>query len=147
MRDGRLLDVVTAASAEAPARFAPALHGLQIGVQPGRDAVEVAPIGELDLAGSRRLTAVVDELVVAGFENIVIDLRGLEFIDCAGVRVLLAQHAAAVRDGRRLSLVHGRACIRRVFLLTGTLDMLPFGRHPGRGGSSDRSARDAPERA
>jgi hypothetical protein len=31
-----------------------------------------------------------------------------------------------VRDGRRLSLIHGRACIRRVFMLTETLDMLAF---------------------
>jgi hypothetical protein len=46
------------------------------------------------------------------------------------VRVLLTQHAAAMQDGRRLSLIRGRACIRRVFALTETLDMLPFDRQP-----------------
>ena len=97
-------------------------------MQPRREAVGVRPTGELDLSGSRRLCSVLDELVETGFEHIVIDLRGLEFIDCAGVRVLLAQHAAAVRDGRRLSLIHGRRCIRRVFALTQTLDVLPFER-------------------
>jgi len=116
-------------AADAPARFAPPPHQFQIRVQPGREAVGVQPIGELDLPASRRLSTALDELVATGFEHIVIDLRGLEFIDCAGVRVLLAQHAAAVRDGRRLSLIHGRACIRRVFALTETLDMLPFERH------------------
>lgn len=115
-------------AANAPARFAPPPPGLEIRVQPGRETVAVRPAGELDLPGSRRLSTAIDELVEAGFGDIVIDLRALEFIDCAGVRVLLAQHAAAARDGRRLSLIHGRACIRRVFALTDTLDMLPFDR-------------------
>jgi anti-sigma B factor antagonist len=117
---------MTAASAEAPTRFTPPPSRFEIRMRPGREGVSVRPTGELDLVGSRRLGAAVDELVDAGFEDIVIDLGGLEFIDCSGVRVLLAQHAAAVRDGRRLSLIHGRACIRRVFALTDTLDMLPF---------------------
>ena len=133
---------MTAANAEAPARFAPP-PGFEIRVQPERDAVSVRPIGELDLCGSRRLSTVVDELVDAGFEDVVIDLRSLAFIECAGVRVPLAQHAAAVRGGRRLSLIHGRACIRRVFALTGTLDMLPF--VPAAGMTGFHAPRDAPE--
>ena len=118
---------MTAANAEGPARFAPPPHGFVICVQPGRKAVDVRPSGELDFSGSRRLSTAIDELVESGFEYV---LRGVTFIDCAGVRVLLTQHAAAVRDGRRLSLIHGRACIRRLFALTGTLDMLPFERQP-----------------
>jgi anti-anti-sigma factor len=119
---------MTAANADAPARCAPPPHGFQIIVQPGRETVSVRPVGELDLPGSRRLSTAIDALVDAGFADIVIDLRGLVFIDCAGVRALLTQHAAAVRDGRRLSLIHGRADIRRVFALTETLDVLPFDR-------------------
>lgn len=120
---------MTVVNAEGPARSAPPPQRFRLRVQPGREAVNVRPIGELDLSGSRRLSAAIDELVDAGFEDIVVDLRALEFIDCAGVRVLLAQHAAALRDGRRLSLIHGRAGIRRVFALTETLDVLPFDRH------------------
>jgi anti-sigma B factor antagonist len=129
MRDGPAANVVAAADTAGLARGAPPPRRFELRVQPEREAVRVAPVGELDLSGSRRLSAAIDELVENGFEDIVIDLRGLEFIDCAGVRVLLAQHAAAVRDGRRLSLIHGRAGIRRVFALTQTLDMLPFDRH------------------
>ena len=114
------------ADARAAARTAHAPHRLEIRVRPGRDAVVVAPTGELDLCGSRRLSTAIDELVEAGFAHIVVDLHGVEFIDCAGVRVLLAQPAAAVGAGRRLSLVHARACVRRVFALTETLDVLPF---------------------
>ena len=117
-------------AANAPRRFAPAPRAFAIRGQPGREAGGVRPIGELDLSGSRSLSTAIDELVESGFADIVIDLRGLEFIDCTGVRVLLAQHAAALRDGRRLSLVHGRACVSRVFALTETLDVLPFDRQP-----------------
>lgn len=117
---------MTATNAAAPARIAPPPTRFEIRVQPAREAVRVRPIGELDLVGSRTLSTAVDELVTTGFDDIVIDLRGLEFIDCAGVRVLLAQHAVALREGRRLSLIHGRACVRRVFALTETLGMLPF---------------------
>ena len=132
-------------AANPPARFAPPPRRLEIRVQPDRDAVCLRPAGELDLAGSHRLSIAVDELAENGFEDIVIDLRGLEFIDCAGVRVLLAQHAAAVRAGRRLSLIHGCAAIRRVFALTHTLDMLPFRSATGVPRASDRAACDAPE--
>ena len=121
---------MTGANAESPARFAPPPKRFEIRVQPAREAVSVRPIGELDLSGSRRLSSAIDELVETGFADIVVDLRALTFIDGAGVRVLLTQHAAAMRDGRRLSLIHGRACIRRVFALTETLDMLPFDRQP-----------------
>ena len=117
---------MTATNAGAPARLAPPPNRFEIRVQPGREAVSVRPIGELDHSVGRRLSSAVDTLVEAGMEPIVIDLRALTFIDCAGVRVLLAQHAAAVRDGRRLSLIHGRAGIRRVFALTETIDLLPF---------------------
>ncbi len=119
---------MTAANAEPPARSAHPPNRFEVRVQRDRGAVDIRPIGELDLSSSRRLSTAIDELVEAGFEDIVIDLRGLVFIDCAGLRVLLMQHAAAVRDGRRLSLIHGRPCIRRVFALTDTLDMLPFDR-------------------
>jgi anti-sigma B factor antagonist len=119
---------MTVANAQAPVRFASPPKRFEVRVQPRREAVSVRPTGELDLLGSRTLTAALDEIVEAGFEDIVIDLRAVTFIDCAGVRVLLAQHAAAVRDGRRQSLVHARDCIRRVFALTDTLDLLPFDR-------------------
>ena len=119
---------MTAANAETPTRFAPPPNRFEICVLPGRETVAVRPAGELDLPGSRPLSTAIDELVEAGFEDIVTDLRALTFIDCAGVRVLLTQHAAAMRDGRRLVLTHGRACIRRVFALTGSLHMLPFDR-------------------
>jgi len=95
-------------------------------VQPDRDAVQVVPVGELDIATVDRLRAAVAELVAVGFERVVIDLRQLVFIDCAGLRLLRGLHDGAVQDGWRLMLIQGPAPVRRLFAMTHTLDLLPF---------------------
>jgi len=80
-------------------------------VQPDRASVRVAPIGELDLATVDRLHATVEELVAAGFERVVIDLRELVFIDCAGMRRAVRAGRAQRDAGWRLALIQGpRRC-------------------------------------
>lgn len=59
-----------------------------ISVVPDRDEVAVAPVGELDLGSVDQLERAVAELVDAGFDRIVVDLRRVEFIDSTGLRVL-----------------------------------------------------------
>jgi anti-sigma B factor antagonist len=110
------------------ALIAPALLGpppFEVHVRPQREAVHVCPVGELDLATTARLRAEVEELAAAGFAQVVIDLRELDFMDCSGVGLLIALARAARREGWRLSLFQGRD-VRRLFALTGTLDALPF---------------------
>ena len=51
----------------------------EVRVQPDRASVRVAPIGELDFATVDRLHATVEELVAAGFERVVIDLRAVSY--------------------------------------------------------------------
>lgn len=95
-------------------------------VRPDRELVHVAPAGELDFATVEQLREQVYELVDVGFGHVVLDLRGLVFIDSTGLRLLLCLHADAQRDGWQLSLIQGPQAIRRVFELTGTLAVLPF---------------------
>jgi len=117
--------------ASADTQFAPDATGLPVvpfglSVRPHRDAVHVAPSGELDIATVGELREQVDELVGAGFARVVIDLRELVFMDCAGLRLLHALSADARRDGWELSLIQGRPPVRRVFEITDTLHGLPF---------------------
>jgi anti-sigma B factor antagonist len=95
-------------------------------VRPARELVHLAPVGELDFATVERLREQLEQLVDAGFGHVVVDLRGLVFIDLTGLRLLLRVHADAQRDGWRLSLIQGPQAIRRIFELTGTLAVLPF---------------------
>ena len=60
--------------------------------------------GELDLAAAPELEQLVNERLDAG-EEVVVDLRGLEFMDSSGIRVLVAAHARAGRAGARVFVV------------------------------------------
>ena len=60
--------------------------------------------GELDLATAPELEQLVNEHIDAG-QEVVVDLRGLEFMDSSGIRVLVAAHARAGRTGARLVVV------------------------------------------
>jgi len=89
-----------------------AIAPFDVRVQPDRRAV--------------RLHATVEYLVAVGFERVVIDLRELVFIDCAGLRLLCALEEGARDDGWRLAVIQGSAAVRRLFALTDTLGVLPF---------------------
>ena len=98
----------------------------EVRVAPHRRAVHLEPVGELDLASAPTLQTHAAELVERGFDQLVIDLSGLAFIDVAGVRLLLTLYDHARRDGWRLSIIPGPSPVQRVFAVTGTLDSLPF---------------------
>jgi len=66
--------------------------------------VHVTVRGELDLATAPELEELLDEHLAAGRE-VLVDLRGLSFMDSSGVRVLVAGHTLAGRSGTRLVLV------------------------------------------
>ena len=55
----------------------------------------------------------------ADAELIVVDLRGLTFMDCRGMSVLVACSLRLAETGRRLIAIRGPRAIDRVFTLTG----------------------------
>ena len=60
--------------------------------------------GELDLATAPELEQLVNERIDSP-QEVVVDLRGLEFMDSSGIRVLVAAHARAGRTGTRVFIV------------------------------------------
>ena len=98
----------------------------EVRVCPYREAVHLKVVGELDLGTVDTLRSEHERMLARAFAHVVIDLRELEFIDAAGLRLLLALTAEARRDGWCLSLIQGPHAVRRVFDLTGTLHALPF---------------------
>ena len=95
-------------------------------VQPARDRVRVSPVGELELATVEVLEREVQSLLDRGFRSIVIDLRGLTFVDSTGLRCLLTLAQASESVPFRLELVRGGGHVHRIFELTGLADALPF---------------------
>lgn len=115
-----------------------------IAVEPRRDAVQIAPKGELDLATVEQLRHELAEVIDAGFTRIVIDLRGVEFLDSTGLHALITADAHAQRDGWTLEIIPGPRAVQRIFELTCTLDRLPFTTNGGAGGPAPARSTSAP---
>lgn len=101
-----------------------------LAIHPAGDRVVVELHGELDLFSTRPVRERVTELVGAGFAEVVLDLRGLTFIDSTGMRLLLALNLQARQDGWSLSLIRGPESVQRVFRIAGTAAVLPFAEAP-----------------
>ena len=77
--------------------------------------------GEFDLACKERfLEELWSESALSRFtETLVINLRGLRFIDSTGLQVLLQIDAASKKDGFDFVVLCGDGAVRRVFEATG----------------------------
>ena len=78
--------------------------------------VELA--GELDIATAPKLDEEIGRLEAAGHALVVLDLRGLEFMDSSGLRALLAADAKVRGRGARMVIVRGHERIQRLFEIT-----------------------------
>jgi anti-anti-sigma factor len=96
-------------------------------IQQGPAAVIVLA-GELDLAGAGVL-----EQELAGLESdaVVVDLRGLVFMDSSGLRAIAISAQRAQERGRRFALIPGAAEVMRVFDITRMRERLDFVSDPG----------------
>ena len=82
--------------------------------------------GELDLSGAAILEEELARLAEEDAGTVVIDLRGLDFMDSSGLR-LVVMTDSRVRDvGRRLLLVPGAEPVHRVFEITRMNEKLTF---------------------
>ena len=93
---------------------------------PERDGVRLALEGELDVLATRQVRERVAAYAGAGFGEIVLDLRGVTFIDSTGMRLLVGLHHQAHRDGWDMLLIQGPENVQRVFEIAGTRTVLPF---------------------
>jgi anti-anti-sigma factor len=87
------------------------------------DRAIVAPTGELDLATVDRLVASIDGLVDARFATIVLDLRGLTFMDSTGLCLILEQSR---RPGVAMHVIDGVDATARLFDICHVRDLLSF---------------------
>jgi anti-sigma B factor antagonist len=106
-----------------------------------RDAVAIVqPRGELDLVTVETLQAALDGIKSA--ERLVLDLRGLSFMDSTALQLLVALHR---RDGLQLTLVAPAAPVDRAIQLCGLDQTLPFvaavDAEPGESASAPRGDR------
>ena len=87
--------------------------------------------GELDSANAYVVDAQLRRVEEHGPAVLLVDLRGLSFMDSTGLARLLAAHRRAQRGGWRLVLVRGCAAVQRVLALSGVRDRFEIVASPG----------------
>jgi anti-sigma B factor antagonist len=87
----------------------------------------VAPTGELDLSGAAVLEGELERLAAEPeLGTVVLDLRGLEFMDSSGLRLVVLADMRAREAGRRFALIRGDDTVHRVFEITRMAERLEF---------------------
>jgi anti-sigma B factor antagonist len=88
------------------------------------DAALVSLSGDLDLSTAKRAEQAIEDAEKASPPVLVVDLRGLSFMDSTGLRVVVSADKRAIRANRRLVIIQGPAPVRRVFEITRLDDRL-----------------------
>ncbi len=81
-------------------------------------AVRLRFRGELDIATAPQVEEELRRLEVDAPPLLILDLRGLEFMDSTGLRTVVAADSRAREAGRRVVVVRGCAAVDRVFTVT-----------------------------
>jgi anti-sigma B factor antagonist len=82
------------------------------------DRALVALSGELDISTGMRLETDLERVERDTPEVIVLDLRGLDFMDSTGLRIIINADARARESGRRLVLIRGNDMVQRLLSVT-----------------------------
>ncbi|MFN2545445.1 MAG: STAS domain-containing protein [Actinomycetota bacterium] len=86
--------------------------------------------GELDISRAEEVERELERVEADRPSVVVFDLRGLDFLDSTGLRLLLSADSRARRDGRRIVIVPGPEKVHRVFRITLLDRRLEFAESP-----------------
>jgi anti-anti-sigma factor len=89
----------------------------------GLGAACVHLAGELDIATTPRFRSALEEAQLYA-RTVVLDLRGLAFLDSSGMHAMVAAGARARELSRRLIVLRGPPNVDRLFTLSGSVDDL-----------------------
>lgn len=91
---------------------------LRIAVREGADRLVVVLDGDLDLVSSAQLQETVDGFELDGLAAVVVDLRGVDFLDSAGLKAIFKLRNAVHAGGREFAVTRGSAQVQRLLELT-----------------------------
>lgn len=91
--------------------------GLTVSTHSTRTVVTVS--GEIDLATQGQLRAQLNDLVVAGHVNLVLDLSGVSFLDSTGLGALIGTRRRVHAFRGSLALVIPDESVMQIFTITG----------------------------
>ena len=86
----------------------------------------VRPHGDLDMSTAPILEQALRDALGRGQRSLVVDLRGLNFMDSTGLTMVTRLNNEAGHDGFNLALIEGEPRIMRLFQLTGLGEYFTF---------------------
>jgi anti-anti-sigma factor len=92
--------------------------------------MHIAPIGELDIATAPQFEEAIIAATSEPVSELVLDLRGLTFMDSTGLRTLAQANLKAEQAGTALSIWRGSRQIERVLEISGLGPLLPLADPP-----------------
>ena len=109
------------------------LGALTIRSRRDADAHVLALYGDLDVASASDVEAalVAIETTARPADSVIVDLRGLTFIDSTGLRLLIEASNRAQTATYRLRLLQPKDGVFRVCVIAGIDTLLPFEHAPG----------------
>ncbi|MFF8952124.1 anti-sigma factor antagonist [Streptomyces sp. NPDC014940] len=102
---------------------APRTRYLRVREERGHTVLEF--LGEIDIAAAAEIAPALDRATGRPGARIVIDLRGVDFFDCSGLRLLHRARGRVLERGGRLDLVCAHPLTLRVLRVTGLSRLLP----------------------
>lgn len=100
----------------------------KVDVRRSGPAVVIAPHGELDLVTTRLLRSTLEEQ--RDTRPLVLDLRGVSFMDSIGLALVVEEHRRATSEGLEFRVVPGPDAVQRVFEMTGLTRHLTWVENP-----------------
>ena len=104
----------------------PSGRRLAVEVRNDGETLVISPRGELDISTTQALEVALREGIDGDASQVILDLRGVSFIDSTGIRLLVFATAHARSNGDRLRMLHGSEAVERRLLVSGLEQTLPF---------------------
>ena len=95
---------------------------------PASKTVQLRIEGELDLASAPELASALERLLAADHQVVVLELRDLSFLDCAGMRPIRSALCALRGRGGMLVIRHPQPLVERALRISGFEEALEGGR-------------------
>ena len=101
-------------------------HSLRIALSEQGSSTTIRLDGEWDLAAQEASRRAVRHALSRQPARVILDLRGLTFIDSSGVHVLIELFKRAARLRLELAIIRGPAAVQRIFDICGLTQRLPL---------------------
>ena len=90
---------------------------LRVEVARAGGASVVSPHGEVDLANAASVATALDR--ARGASTLILDLRGVDFIDTSGLRLIVEERQRAQAEGYGFAVVRGPHQVQRLLAIAG----------------------------